>query len=146
MKIYLVIQSIIILVISVLNINIVWNVSKIITLVLMLVSSCLIFFGIFLISSSYCFITLEGLECRNLITDGGKHMAQYPIGIFSRGFKFFFTFIIPYAFINYYPLLYLLDRSDNTLLMFSPLLVVIFLIPCFISFKLLSRKYTSAGS
>lgn len=145
-KICKVLQSIIILIISIFNIDIIWSIDKIITLVLMLFSSCLIFFGIFLISASYCFITLEGLECRNLIADGGKHMAQYPIGIFSRGFKFFFTFIIPYAFVNYYPLLYLLGRSDNKLFMFSPLLVIVFLIPCFISFKLLSRKYTSAGS
>jgi len=145
-KLSKVLQALIILIISVFNINIIWSFDKIITLVLMLISSCLIFFGIFLMSASYCFITLEGLEARNIITDGGKHMAQYPIGIFSKGFKFFFTFIIPYAFVNYYPLLYLLGRNNNNLLMFSPLLVLIFLIPCFITFKVLSRKYTSAGS
>lgn len=145
-KLSKVFQAIIILIISVINIDIVWNFSKISTLILMIISSCLIFFGIFLLSASYCFITLEGLETRNLITDGGKHMAQYPIGIFQKGFKFFFTFIIPYAFVNYYPLMYLLDRTDNSLYMYSPLLVLIFLIPCFLTFKVLSKKYTSAGS
>ena len=145
-KLSKVLQSIIILVISILKVDVIWSFDKIVTLVLMLISSCLIFFGIFLLAAAYCFITLEGLESRNIITNGGKHMAQYPIGIFSKGFRFFFTFIIPYAFVNYYPLLYLLGRSDNTLLMFSPLLVLLFLIPCFITFKVLSRKYTSAGS
>ena len=145
-KLSKVLQAIIILVISILNIDVVWNLEKILTLILMLISSCLIFFGIFLLSASYCFITLEGLEARNLITDGGKNMAQYPIGIFNKGFKFFFTFVIPYAFVNYYPLLYLIGRSDNRILIFSPLLVFIFLIPCSVTFKFLSRKYTSAGS
>lgn len=145
-KISRILQAIIILIIAVFNIDIIWGIDKIITLILMLISSCLIFFGIFLISASYCFITLEGLETRNMITDGGKHMSQYPIGIFSKGFQFFFTFIIPYAFVNYYPLLYLIDRNNNKLFMFSPLLVVVFLIPCFITFKILGKKYTSAGS
>lgn len=145
-KLSRVLQAIVILVISIININIVWSIDKILTLVLMLMSSCLIFFGIFLISASYCFVTLEGLETRNMITDGGKHMSQYPIGIFQKGFRLFFTFIIPYAFVNYYPLLYLIGRTDNILFMFSPLLVLIFLIPCFITFNVLSKKYTSAGS
>jgi len=145
-KISRVIQAIIILVIALVNINIIWSFDKVLTLILMLISSCLIFFGIFLISASYCFITLEGLETRNMITDGGKHMSQYPIGIFQKGFRFVFTFIIPYAFVNYYPLMYLLNRTDNSLFMYSPLLIFIFLIPCFIIFKVLSKKYTSAGS
>jgi ABC-2 type transport system permease protein len=112
----------------------------------MLISSILIFFGIFLIAASYCFITVQGLEVRNVFTDGGKHMSQYPIGIFNKGFIWFFTFIIPYAFVNYYPLLYILSRSDNQLYMFSPLLVIIFLIEALIAFKMGSKRYTSVGS
>ena len=73
-------------------------------------------------------------------------MAQYPIGIYRKGIVFIFTFIIPYAFINYYPLLYFLDKSNNTLYMFSPLLVLVFLIPCLLSFKIGLKHYNSTGS
>lgn len=141
-----VLQAITILIISILKIDIIWSFDKILTLTLMLISSCLLFFGIFLLSASYCFVTIEGLECRNIITDGGKHMSQYPIGIFNRGFRFIFTFIIPYGFVNYYPLLYLLGRVDNVIFVFSPLIVIVFLIPCFLTFNILSKKYKSAGS
>lgn len=140
------IQSLIVLTFAIIKIDVTWNISKIITLVLMLLSSVIIFFGIFLISGAYCFITMEGLETRNVLNDGCKHMAQYPIGIFARGFRFFFTFIIPFSFVNYYPLLYLLGRTDNKLYMFSPILVSIFLVLSFISFNKLSKRYTSAGS
>jgi ABC-2 type transport system permease protein len=145
-KICKILQSIVVLVIAIINIDVVWDINKVITLILMLISSILIFFGIFLIAASYCFVTVQGLEVRNVFTDGGKHMAQYPIGIFNKGFIWFFTFIIPYAFVNYYPLLYILDRSDNQLYMFSPLLVIIFLLISFIAFKMGSKRYTSVGS
>ena len=100
------IQSLIVMIVALVNLRIEWNIFKVITLILMLTSSCIIFFGIFLVAAAYCFFTVQGLEVRNVFTDGGKHMAQYPIGIFNKGFVYFFTFIIPYAFVNYYPLLY----------------------------------------
>ena len=141
-----IIQAIIILIISLINLDIVWNISKVIVLILCILSSILIFFGIFILTASYCFVTVQGLEVKNLFTDGGKHMAQYPIGIYRKGIVFIFTFIIPYAFINYYPLLYFLDKSNNTLYMFSPLLVLIFLVPCLLSFKIGLKHYSSTGS
>ena len=104
-KVSRLIQSIIVLIIALINLKIEITFMKIICLILMLISSCVIFFGIFLLAASYCFITIQGLEVSNVFTDGGKHMAQYPIGVFKKGFVFFFTFIIPYAFVNYNPLL-----------------------------------------
>lgn len=140
------VQSIIILVISLLKLNIEWNIYKYVCIILMLISGVIIFFSIFLLAASYCFITVQGLEVRNVFTDGGKHMAQYPIGIFNKGFVFFFTFIIPYAFVNYYPLLYVIGRNNNLYYAFSPLLLFIYLIPCIIIFYLGVKRYESAGS
>ena len=145
-KIFRIIQSIIVLIISLVNLYIIWNINKVIVLVLCLISSILVFFGLFVLMSSYCFVTVQGLEVKKLVTDGGKHMSQYPIGIYRKGVVFFFTFIIPYAFINYYPLLYFLDKSNNILYMFSPLLVLIFLVPCLLSFKIGLKHYNSTGS
>ncbi len=140
------IQAIIVLIVAILNLSINWNIMRFITLILMLLSACIIFFGIFLVAAAYCFYTVQGLEVRNVFTDGGKHMAQYPIGIFSKGFVIFFTFVIPYAFVNYYPLLYLLGKIDSPIYGLSPILVIIYLIPCIIIFYLGMRRYSSTGS
>ena len=140
------IQALIVMVVAILNLKIKWNIIRVITLLLMLSSSCIIFFGIFLTAAAYCFFTVQGLEVRNVFTDGGKHMAQYPIGVFQKGFVLFFTFIIPYAFVNYYPLLYFIGRSDNILYAFSPLLVLLYLIPCILTFYWGMKRYTSVGS
>ncbi len=140
------IQAIIILIISVNKLNIPINLVNLLILILMLISSIILFFGLFLLMASYCFITVNGLEVKNVLTDGGKHMAQYPIGIFKKSFIFIFSFIIPYASVNYYPLLYLLNKSDNILYLLSPLLVFIYLIPCLLAFKLGLKHYNSTGS
>ena len=71
-----------IIVIALVNLDIAWSLLKIITLLLMMVAAVIVFFSIFLLAASYCFITVQGLEVTNVFTDGGKHMAQYPKGIF----------------------------------------------------------------
>ena len=141
-----IIQSLIVMIVALAHLNIEWNILKVITLILMLISSCVIFFGIFLAAAAYCFFTVQGLEVRNVFTDGGKHMAQYPIGVFKKGFIYFFTFIIPYAFVNYYPLLYFIGKKDNVLYAFSPILVILYLIPCILLFYFGMKRYSSVGS
>ena len=145
-KISRLIQALIVMIIALVNLDVTITPLKIVTLILMMISAVVIFFGIFLLAASYCFITIQGLEVRNVFTDGGKHMAQYPIGVFKKGFVLFFTFVIPYAFVNYYPLLYFIGKSNNALYAFSPLIVFIYLIPCFLAFKLGMKKYQSVGS
>lgn len=145
-KVSRLIQAIIVLVIALINLKVEITFLKVICLILMLMASCVIFFGIFLLAASYCFMTVQGLEVRNVFTDGGKHMAQYPIGVFKKGFVFFFTFIIPYAFVNYYPLLYFIGRNDNIIYAFSPIVVFLYLIPCFIVFYMGVKKYEGSGS
>ena len=141
-----IIQSLIVMIVALAHLNIECNIVKDITLILMLISSCVIFFGIFLAAAAYCFFTVQGLEVRNVFTDGGKHMAQYPIGVFKKGFVYFFTFIIPYAFVNYYPLLFFIGKSDNILYAFSPILVILYLIPCILLFYFGMKRYSSVGS
>ena len=122
------IQSIIVLIVSILHLDISWNIMRVFTLLFMF------------------FYSVQGLEVRNVFTDGGKHMAQYPIGVFSKGFVWFFTFIIPYSCVNYYPLLYFLGKSNSLLYAFSPLLVILYLIPSIFTFNLGMKRYTSVGS
>lgn len=104
-KLARVLESFIILLIGIIKVNIIWTPTKILTIILMLMSSIIIFFSIYLIGAAFCFVTIEGLEVKNVFTDGGKDMASYPIDIYKKPFKIFFTIIIPFAFVNYYPLL-----------------------------------------
>jgi len=138
-------QALVILFYSLIKLDLAYTPLKVISLILMVISAIVVFFSIFLLAASYCFITVQGLEVRNLLTYGGRHTAQYPMGIFKKGLFFFFTFIVPFSFVNYYPLLYVLGKSNNALYAFSPLVTFLYLIPCLILFKLGLKRYSSTG-
>ncbi|MBR5662810.1 MAG: ABC-2 family transporter protein [Bacilli bacterium] len=145
-KVFKALQALIIIVIGIVKLNINLDILKIVTLANMLISSVLIFLGIFIFTASYCFITVDGLEVKNLFTDGGKYLAEYPISIYKKGVFIFFTFVIPYGFINYYPLLYLIGRTNNILYAISPLVTILFTGLSVVVFYKGLKRYTSTGS
>ena len=73
--------------------------------------------------------------------------AKYPASIYNKVFRIVFTFIIPIAFIAYYPSLIFL-RPDNVpiLTYLSPVIGIIFF---YISYKIWmkgARSYSGTGS
>ena len=112
----------------------------------MIISSIILCLSIFIFAAAYCFITIKGLEFRNLILYSSKEVVQYPIGVFGKGLIVIFTYIVPFAFVNYYPLLYILGKTKNNLLIFSPLITLIYLLFNIILFYKLLGRYKSTGS
>lgn len=145
-KILRLIQSIIVIIIAVIKLEVIWTPFKIFVLFMMMISSITIFFGLFVLMASYCFITVQGLEVKNLVLDGGKYLAEYPISIYPKSVVKFLTFVIPYGVVNYYPLLYIMGKSSKLLFAFSPLAAFVFLVPCIGAFQIGLKHYGSTGS
>lgn len=123
-----------------------WTFPRVLTLLFMLVGGTLVFSGIFLIYAALSFFTIEGLEFMNVLTDGARDFGRYPVGIYGKRILQFCTFVVPYALIQYYPLLFLLGRDNNPLYMFLPLMASFFLVPCYIIWRIGVRHYKSTGS
>lgn len=123
-----------------------WDFSKVLTVIFMLIGGTILFFGIFLIYAALSFFTLEGLECMNILTDGAREYGKYPLGIYGKGVLKFCTYIVPYALVQYYPFLYLIEQTDNLFYIFVPLLTTLFLIPSFLLWKFGVHRYQSSGS
>jgi ABC-2 type transport system permease protein len=139
--------AIVILTVALRGLPIVWQPIKILTLLLMVGGGMAIFFGIFMLGATFCFWTIQGLEVINILTDGGREMAQYPLDIYAREFTRFFTFVIPFGVVNYLPLNYILDKPGSTVWQgLLPLTAFLFLIPCLAFWRLGMRHYQSAGS
>jgi len=126
--------------------GIVWSFDKVITVILMIIGGIVIFSALFVLYAGISFFTIEGLEFMNIFTDGGREFGKYPFSIYGEGVLRFFTYIIPLALFQYYPLLYLIGKSENIRLIFLPLMGFVFMIPCYIFFKFGVKKYKSAGS
>lgn len=76
-----------------------------------------------------------------------RDYAKYPITIFSPVFKFIFTFIMPIAFIAYYPSLVILRPNEIPLLSWlSPAIGVLFFYVSYKIWMLGAMKYNGTGS
>lgn len=139
-------QAIVMFIYGTTTCNLSWDFSKILTVVFMLIGGTVLFFGIFLIYAALCFFTLEGLECMNILTDGAREYGKYPLSIYGKGVLKFCTYVVPYALVQYYPFLYLIERTDNLFYIFIPLLTILFLIPSFLLWKFGVHRYQSSGS
>ncbi|MBL7161471.1 MAG: ABC-2 family transporter protein [Anaerolineales bacterium] len=99
--------------IAALNMNPVdWTPLKILLTSLVVVSQVAFFGGLFIIGATITFWTVESIEVVNIFTYGGSYMISHPMHIFPNFLRYFFTFIIPAIFLNYYPALYILDLPD----------------------------------
>ncbi|MBS4209996.1 ABC-2 family transporter protein [Bacillus sp. FJAT-50079] len=142
------IQSVIVLVWAVSQLNIEWSLIKFIVLLLMIISGVFIFTGIFILAATLCFWTIQGLEVVNIFTDGGREMAQYPLNIYHKWVSKFFTFVLPFGCVNYLPLLYLLDKNEGNAILYivAPVAGILFIFPCLLIWKIGVGHYRSTGS
>ena len=139
-------QAIAIFIYAIPTSGVIWSSDKILTVILMIIGGFLVFSGLFIIYASVCFFTIEGLEFMNIFTDGGRELGKYPLSVYGEGIMKFFTYIIPITLFQYYPLLYLIGRTDNKFYMILPLVGIPFLIPCLMFWKFGVRHYKSTGS
>ena len=144
-KLSRVLGSLVLFIIAISNIDsITWY--GVLYLFLLLVGSSMIYAALFIFSACFCFKTVEGLEFMNIFTDGSSEFGQYPMGLFRREVILVFTFLIPLACVNYYPISYILGKSDNIWYLISPLMTFVLFIMSIITFNRCIRHYVGAGS
>jgi len=76
---------------------------------------------------------------------------QYPVDIFGNAFRIIVTSLIPVAFMNYYPSLFLLDKLDRAgsawwLSYMSPIVALMLIGIVSMVWQLALKQYTSSGS
>lgn len=139
-------QAVVMFIYACSNSGIDWNAYRIITVILMILGGSIVFASLFLLYASLCFFTLEGLEFMNIVTDGAREYGKYPVNVYGGSVLRFCTYIIPFALFQYYPLLYVLGRSDNIIYTILPLAGMLFIIPCYMLWRLGLSRYKSVGS
>jgi ABC-2 type transport system permease protein len=144
-------QALIVLFWSSERLNVEWTVSHVVLLVSAIAGGICLFAGLFVLQAAMCFWTTESLEIVNCATYGGVETAQFPVRIYRPWFRAIFTFVIPLATINYFPLhaiLGLRDPLGSTQLLqwLSPIAGVAFLLVCLQFWRFGVKRYTSTGS
>jgi ABC-2 type transport system permease protein len=107
-----VLQPAVVLVIALVIAPIDWSVETVALLAVTLVSGTLIFGSVWVATSSIAFWTVESQEVANAFTYGGSLATSYPIDLLGTWMRRLFTFIVPLAFVAYFPAARMLGRDD----------------------------------
>ena len=125
---------------------VIWTPDRLLCLLLSVICGSVLAFCLYVVQAALSFFTLEGLEVMNIFTDGNREFGKYPYSIYGRQVLRFLTFGIPLALTQYYPMLYVLGRSDSLLHLFAPLLSLWFVLPSYGLWRLGLKHYRSTGS
>jgi len=78
------------------------------------VGGVLFFAGVVIFGAATQFWTLgQTAELQNMLTYGGSAALTYPVSIYSRWFRRVLTYGVPLAFVNYFPALAALGRTES---------------------------------
>ncbi|MBE0700033.1 MAG: ABC-2 family transporter protein [Anaerolineaceae bacterium] len=95
---------------SLLNVH--WTLLKLLYLPVVFTSQLLAMGALFMMGSTLTFWTLQSVEAVNILTYGGVDLMSYPMQIYPGWMQRFFTYVMPFIFLNFYPALFLLDKPD----------------------------------
>jgi len=110
-----------------------------------------VFVGLYILQATMCFWTIDALEVMNCLTDGGSFAARVPLTVYRTWFRRFFTYVVPLACVNYFPLTAIVPGSvDNATTSWapwaSPLLGLAFVAVSLQVWRFGVRHYRSTGS
>ena len=142
----LLIQAAIVLCIAVPASGVVWTGKKVLVFAMMVACGSVLFFCLFLLVAAVSFFTIQNLNFLDIFTYGMRDFGKYPFSVYGDTALKVLTFGIPLALVQYYPLLYLLDREDGIWYMISPLLSLLFVVPSYWFYRFGLKNYKSSGS
>ncbi|MGW3497170.1 ABC transporter permease [Streptomyces sp. NPDC001020] len=105
-----VIQGLCVLGYAVVALDSVWTPLKAVMVPLMLLSGGAIFCSVFVAGAAFQFVAQDASEVQNSFTYGGQTLLQYPPSVFAKELVRGVTFVLPLAFVNWLPALYVLGR------------------------------------
>ena len=89
-----------------------WTPAKVVLAILTPMAGAVIYSAVWVEACSICFWIVEGREFANAVTYGSNAFTSYPINVYSAPLRWVMAFIVPGAFVAYYPSLALLGKED----------------------------------
>lgn len=143
--------GILLFVVSAGKVGIQWNLSTILYYVATVIGGVLIQGGMFIIFSSLCFYFVETNSIRDIFYWNMRKFAGYPISIYNKLVQTIMIYVVPFAFVNYFPAQYLLRKPDMAqypaiYMYLAPIVGVIVYCAAYIFWSISVKRYQSTGN
>ncbi|MGW4206796.1 ABC transporter permease [Lentzea sp. NPDC004789] len=133
------------------HVAVAWSPAKIMLTVATPVAGAVIYGSVWVVACSICFWIVEGREFANAVTYGSNAFTSYPINVYARPLRWLMAYVVPGAFVAYYPSLALLGKQDPLGLpgwvgWTSPLVAVLAATAAGLVWRFAVRHYRGTGS
>ena len=144
-------QGAIVLGFALAHLDVAWTAGKVAMLAVAIVTGVFIYAGIWIVFSTVTFWFVDTQEVANAFSYGGNFLAQYPVNIFGPWLRRLVVFVVPIAFVAYFPALYVLGKEDalglpGALQFLSPVVAVATLVVAALVWRTAVRHYRSVGA
>lgn len=143
--------GIVLFVVSAQNVGIEWSLVNILYYVITIISGTIIQVALFLFFATLSFYLVKSNSIRSILYWNLRKFAGYPISIFNRVIQGLLMFVVPFAFVNYFPAQYLIRNEDmkqfpEVFIYISPLVAVGMLLITYAFWRVSLKYYTSTGN
>lgn len=143
--------GILLFVISAGRVGIQWNMFNVLYYIAAIISGILIQGGIFIIISSLCFYFVETNSIRSIFYWNLRKFAGYPISIYHKVIQVILIYVVPFAFVNYFPAQYLLRKPDMVeypyvYIYIAPVVGVAVYVVAYLFWRVSVKRYYSTGN
>lgn len=133
------------------NVGIEWNLVNIFYYVIAIFCGTVIQASLFLFFAALTFYTIKSDGVKGILYWNMRKIAGYPISVFKKEIQIIIIFVVPFAFVNYFPAQYLIRNNDLNeyplvLLYLSPIIAAIYVTIAYLFWKWSLKKYTSTGN
>ncbi|MEE1752316.1 ABC transporter permease [Streptomyces sp. SP18CS02] len=144
-------QGLLVLIWSLVVLEISWTPLKVLLVPMTVIVGWLIFSAVMVVGAAFQFWAQDGAEVTNAFTYGGNTLLQYPPSIFATELVRGVVYLVPLAFVNWVPALYVLGRDAPAGLpqwaaFVSPVVAVGFWALAGLAWRVGIRSYRSTGS
>ncbi len=94
------------------QLDIAWSLTRVAMCFVAIGCAAAIFASIWIAGACIQFFALGAGEIANAFTYGGNFASQYPVSIYGPWVRRFVAYLVPIAFVAYFPALAILDRPD----------------------------------
>lgn len=109
-------QGVAVLAYAVSQLDVDWTPARAWVLVASIAAGAVVYAAVWVALATIAFWIVDAIEFVNAFTYGGSYLAQYPVTIFGRWLRGLVLFVLPLAFVAYFPALVILDRESGLVL------------------------------
>lgn len=133
------------------RVGIVWNASNALYYLFTVAGGVLIQGAVFLLLAALNIYLLETDSLKELLYWNMRKFAGYPISIFHKAIQFIMIYIMPFAFVNYFPAQYLLRKDDmaeypGIFMYLTPAIGIVMYLLAYLFWRFSVRFYKSSGN